>query len=48
MKIFYIEYKNSIKFFQNEKTFELIKNKKNFLEFQKVLRSGKYNFINLI
>lgn len=48
MKIYYIEYKNSIKFFQNEKSFELIKNERNFGEFQKVLKSGKYNFINLL
>lgn len=48
MNIYFIEYKNTIKFFQNEKTFELIKNKENFLQFQKVLSSGKYNFINLI
>lgn len=48
MKIYFIEYKNSIKFFQNETTFELIKNEKNFIQFQKVLSSGKYNFINLI
>ena len=48
MKIYYIEYKNSIKFFQNEKTFELIKNEKNFGEFQKILNSKKYKFISLI
>lgn len=48
MNVYFIEYKNSIKFFQNDTTFELIKNKENFLQFQKVLSSGKYNFINLI
>lgn len=48
MKIYFIEYKNSIKFFQNETTFELIKNEKNFLEFQKILNSKKYKFISLI
>lgn len=48
MNIYFIEYKSSIKFFQNETTFELIKNEKNFIQFQKILKSGKYNFINLI
>lgn len=48
MNIYFIEYKNSIKFFQDEKTFELIKNEKNYIQFQKVLSAGQYNFINLI
>lgn len=48
MNVYFIEYKNTIKFFQNETTFELIKNEKNYLEFQKILNSKKYKFINLL
>ena len=48
MNVYFIEYKNSIKFFQNDTTFELIKNEKNYIQFQKVLSSGQYTFINLI
>lgn len=48
MNVYFIEYKNSIKFFQDDTTFELIKNEKNYIQFQKVLSAGKYNFINLI
>lgn len=48
IKLYYIEYSNSIKFFQGNKYFELIKNENNFIQFQKVLDSGKYNFINLL
>lgn len=48
MNIYYIEYKNSIKFFGNGGIFELLKTKENYNKFKKVLDTNKYNFISLI
>lgn len=48
MNIYYIEYKNSIKFFGDGGIFELLKTKENYNKFKKVLDINKYNFISLI
>lgn len=48
--IYFIEYKNSIKFYtiQHDFIFELYKNDFTFKQLQKVINSKKYNFINLL
>lgn len=49
-KIYFIEYKNTIKFYtiQHDFILELIKNDFTFKQLQKVINSKKYNFINLL
>ncbi len=48
LDIFYIEYANSIKFFKDNVSFDMIKNNKTYKAFQKILDSKKYNFVNLL
>ena len=44
--IYFIEYTNSIKFFQNGVSFDMIKNEITFKQFNKI--KNKYNFIDLL
>lgn len=44
--IYYIEYANTIVFFQNNVRFEMIKNKQTFIQFQKI--KNKFSFKNLL
>lgn len=52
IKIYYIEYEDSIKFFKDnldyQVSFDMIKNEYTYEGFKKVLKSKKYKFINLI
>lgn len=48
IKIYYIEYDNSIKFFKDDVSFDMIKNEFTYKGLQKILKSKKYKFINLL
>ena len=50
IKVYFIEYSESIKFFniQNGLYIEMIKNEQNYKEFKKILNSNKYMFIDLL
>lgn len=44
--IYFIEYTNSIKFFQNGVSFDMMKNEITFKQFNKI--KNKYNFVDLL
>ena len=46
--VYFIEYADSIKFFKDNISFDMIKNSKTYTAFKKVLDSKKYNFIDLL
>lgn len=48
MNIYYIEYSNSIKFFNNDKTIEIEKNKKTYKLVKKLINDKRFNLINLL
>ena len=48
IKIYYIEYNDSIKFFKDDVSFDMIKNDYTYVEFQKILKSKKYKFVSLL
>ena len=48
LDIFYIEYADTIKFFKDNVSFDMIKNNTTYRAFKKILDSKKYNFVDLL